>query len=69
MLGNVNVRYKGKTYDCHHPRKGKGKNNRLNCRRAGGTKHGNAKPCQKANGRLKKGWRYGKNGRCIAAKG
>jgi hypothetical protein len=26
------------------------------------------KPCQRPNGTLKKGWRYGKNGRCIKAK-
>ena len=26
------------------------------------------KQCVKANGKLKKGWRYGKNGKCVHAK-
>lgn len=26
------------------------------------------KPCQRASGRLKKGFRWGKGGRCVAAK-
>jgi len=26
------------------------------------------KACQRPNGTLKKGWRYGKNGRCIKSK-
>lgn len=26
------------------------------------------KSCTKANGRLKKGWRWGKGGRCVRAK-
>ena len=32
------------------------------------TKKSGRKPCQKANGRLKKGYRYGKNGTCVKAK-
>ena len=27
-----------------------------------------AKKCQKRNGKLKKGWRYGKRGSCVKAK-
>lgn len=42
------------------------------CRKFSGSKRSGlsgAKSCTKANGRLKKGFRYGKGGRCVKAKG
>lgn len=50
----------------------KGKRKVEVCRAVGKTskadKKAARKPCQTAKGKLKPGWRYGKNGRCVKAK-
>lgn len=60
-MGGLSVRVNGKKATCSTG----GKRRKGRKAKASG---GARKPCQKQNGRLKKGWRYGKNGRCIKAK-
>lgn len=78
-LGAFTVRHAGQSFRCRAPR---GKRRRLTCKNlststVSGTrrKRGKArragvsrKDCLKANGRLRKGYRFGKGGRCIKAK-
>lgn len=77
-LGAVTVRHAGQSFRCRAPR---GKRRRLACknlststtrgtrRKRGKGRSPSRKDCLKANGRLRKGYRFGKNGRCIKAKG
>ena len=76
-LGAITVHHAGQSFRCRAPR---GKRRRLACknlststvrgsrRRAGKGRKAGHKPCLKANGRIRKGWRLGKGGRCIPAK-
>ena len=43
--------------------------NLLGTRRKKRRRKANKTSCKTARGRLRKGWRYGKGGRCIRAKG
>lgn len=60
-VNGLQVRVNGKKATCTS---GKGRK-----RSSKGTGAKARKECQKQNGRLKKGWRYGKGGRCVRAKG